>query len=465
MSQHSSASELWQGVLTRIRDRISGQQFETWFRGIEPGQCSADVLELTVPNAFSKEWLRRKYADLILRAWERENGGQRPALRIRVREDEGFLEPGMAAIIRKVLPASMAPARPETVAPRKAPSGHVLNPDYVFETFIVGAGNRLARAALSAVIERGNRTYNPLFIHGSVGSGKTHLLQAACRAMTEQDPSLQVLYTPCEQFLNQFISAVERGELDVFRNRYRKLDVLVMDDVHLLAQKERTQEEFLHTFNTLYNAGRQILLSADAGPGHIPALSDRLASRFRWGMVCELEPSDADCRFEIARQKATQLGAEIPDEVCRFVAEQVRTNVREVEGAVTRLAGHAALDGILVTEPMAREILRDVIADRRRQVTIDHIAQTVVQHFEVKLSEVQGKRRNQVVVVPRQIGMYLARQLTEHSLGTIGGYFGGRDHSTVLYAVDKVTKKALDDPAFAALLESLQARILAGTAA
>jgi chromosomal replication initiator protein len=233
--------------------------------------------------------------------------------------------------------------------------------------------------------------------------------------------------------------------------------------VHLLAQKERTQAEFLHTFNTLYNAGRQILLSADAGPGQIPALSDRLASRFRWGMVCELEPSDVECRFEIARQKALRLGAEIPDEVCRFVAEQVRTNIREVEGAVTRLAGHAALDGVPVTEPMAREILSDVIADRRRLVTIEHIAQTVTRHFEVKLAEVQGKRRNQVVVVPRQIGMYLARHLTGHSLGTIGGYFGGRDHSTVLYAVEKVTRKASEDGVFAALLETLRARILAGS--
>jgi chromosomal replication initiator protein len=351
-------------------------------------------------------------------------------------------------------------SRPAAVEERTvaAPVSH-LNPEFRFETFITGPSNRLPWAATRTIIEGESRSYNPLYIHGGVGLGKTHLLQAVTGALAEKKRS-GILYVPCEQFINHFIAAVEKHGLEAFRQRYRNCDALIVDDVHLLAQKERTQEEFLHTFNTLYNGGRQIILSGDTEPGSVAGLSERLASRFKWGLVCELGSPEFATRESIVRAKAQRLEQPLPEEVVRFVAESVRASVRELEGAVTRVVGHAALSEVPPSLDLAQTVLKDVVISNRRRVTIENIAAVITERYGVRLSELQGKRRTQAIVVPRQLCMYLARRLTGKSLETIGGYFGGRDHSTVLYAVDRIRVKLQKDGSFNTLVEDITGEVL-----
>jgi len=494
MSQQHAAGSFWQGMLSQIRGRVSEQQFETWFKAVEPATCSEDVLELTVPNSFSREWLRKKYADIILGAAASANGGRRPVLRITVREGgdqagETAVATAMADLAlahseltnttpspdpdRAVLVENIQPARPhpgsldtQRGASREGATGYGvwLNPDYTFDNFIVGPGNRLPYAAAMAVSEKDVRVYNPLFVHGGVGLGKSHLLQSICAGWRARRPDARVRYIACEQFINQFIAAVEKGDLDGFRRRYREVDLLVVADVQFLAGKERTQEEFFHTFNHLHQHQRQIVVSADVSPREIIGLSERLVSRFRWGMVCEIEAPGFETRLDIVRQRADRLGQALPEEVASFVSENVRTNIRELEGAVTRVVGHAHLSGTEIDMSQCRDALKDLVVERRRRVTIDHIAQAVTRHFDVKLAELQSKKRTQAIAVPRQVCMFLARRLTGHSLEEIGGFFGGRDHSTVLYGVDRINARSKDDGALRDTIEQLAAQALSAAA-
>jgi chromosomal replication initiator protein len=295
--------------------------------------------------------------------------------------------------------------------------------------------------------EKPGTNYNPFFLHGKVGLGKTHLLQSICYMILERNPSARILYLSCETFVNHFIRALENGDMTTFRHKYRGVDVLVVDDIHLLANKERTQEEFFHTFNTLYNAGKQIVLSSDSSPKEIPTLHDRLVSRFKWGMVTEITPPCFETRVAIIKRKSRQRGHELPDELAHLIAERIEDNVRELEGAVTKLTGYADLTNQKPTLKLARETLRDVFEQRKGQPTAEDIIQVVTEHFGLKSSDLQSRRRTQSIAHARQIAMYLARKITRHSLEEIGGYFGGRDHSTVLYAVGKVTKQMKADTA------------------
>ncbi|MHC4893791.1 MAG: chromosomal replication initiator protein DnaA, partial [Planctomycetota bacterium] len=320
-----------------------------------------------------------------------------------------------------------------------------LNPGYRFDTFVVGPCNRFAHAAAVGVSESPGKTYNPFFIHGNVGLGKTHLMQSLCHALLERDPSVRILYLSCETFVNHFISALENGDLHEFRNKYRNVDVLVVDDIHLLANKERTQEEFFHTFNTLYNAGKQIVLSSDSPPKDIPTLQGRLVSRFKWGLVTEMEPPCYETRMAILKRKSRERGRELPDDVARLLAERIDTNIRELEGAVTKVIGYAALAGQQVTEELARECLGEFFAKRLGTPSMDDVLNVVTQHFNIRLSDIQSRKRTAAIAYARQVGMYLARRLTRLSLEEIGGYFGGRDHSTVLYAIQKITRMIKSD--------------------
>ena len=336
-------------------------------------------------------------------------------------------------------------------APRQAHRGLLsasdvgLNPGYRFDTFVVGPCNRFAHAAAVGVSESPGKTYNPFFIHGNVGLGKTHLMQSLCHALLERDPSVRILYLSCETFVNHFISALENGDLHEFRNKYRNVDVLVVDDIHLLANKERTQEEFFHTFNTLYNAGKQIVLSSDSPPKDIPTLQGRLVSRFKWGLVTEMEPPCYETRMAILKRKSRERGRELPDDVARLLAERIDTNIRELEGAVTKVIGYAALAGQQVTEELARECLGEFFAKRLGTPSMDDVLNVVTQHFNIRLSDIQSRKRTAAIAYARQVGMYLARRLTRLSLEEIGGYFGGRDHSTVLYAIQKITRMIKSD--------------------
>ncbi|MDM8008854.1 MAG: chromosomal replication initiator protein DnaA [Phycisphaerae bacterium] len=317
----------------------------------------------------------------------------------------------------------------------------VLNDNYTFENFVAGPCNRLAHAASVAVAEKPGRVYNPLFVHGSVGLGKTHLLQAICHHIRSHTPLTKILYLSCETFTNHFVEAIERGALHQFRYRYRHVDVLVIDDIQFLGARERSREEFFHTFNTLFQCQKQIILSADESPQDIPSLEDRLVSRFNCGLVTRIEAPCLETRMAIVTRKAKLRCADIPEDVVHFIAASVDSSIRELEGALTRVLAVAQQYGGTVNLAVAKEALAQSQPTRNRRVTISDILQTVTERFDVRLSDLQGKRRHRSLAFPRQVCMYLARELTPLSLEEIGGHFGGRDHTTVLHAIRTISEQ------------------------
>jgi chromosomal replication initiator protein len=445
-------AERWERVLEVLRGAIRREQFETWFRRVAPLELERERLVLAVHNAFAREWLLDYYKEELLAAGERALGG-RGSLEIRVDPERVASVPVRAEPLPTPPPVVPAPSPAPTrrMPPLETPDGDrpgallggsdvTLNPYYRFDNFVVGPCNRFPHAACVGVSEQPGRTYNPLFIHGSSGLGKTHLMQSLCHSVLERAPRTRILYLSCETFVNHFISALETGNLTKFRDKYRNVNVLVVDDIHLLANKEKTQEEFFHTFNTLYNAGAQIVLSSDSPPVEIPTLQERLVSRFSWGLVTLLETPCYETRVAILKRKSKERGRELPDDLARFLAERIETNVRELEGAVNKLLGFASLSGQELSLQLARQCLRELFTTQRGAPSIDDILRAVTARYGVKLSDLQSRRRTNAVVLPRQVGMYLARRVTRMSLEEIGRYFGGRDHSTVLYAIEKVGK-------------------------
>jgi chromosomal replication initiator protein len=336
----------------------------------------------------------------------------------------------------------------------------VLSPDYVFENFVTGPCNRLAYASAVAVSERPGKAYNPLFVHGGCGLGKTHLLQATCQEILRRNPDARILYLSCDTFINHFMECVQAGDMSEFRYRYRHVDVLVIDDIHFLARRDRTQEEFFHTFNTLFQAGRQIILSSDAPPNEIPDLEDRLVSRFNSGLVARVDRPCYETRIAIVAKKAKLRGVTLPDDVVAYIARKVETNTRELEGAITKIQGYAMLNGGKYDLDLARTALGDIIPPSERTVTIQQIIDQVTRFYNVRLSDLQSKRRHKSIALPRQVCMYIARQKTRYSLEEIGGYFGGRDHTTVLHAIRAITDYRATDPQFAAHLERIEQGLL-----
>jgi chromosomal replication initiator protein len=328
----------------------------------------------------------------------------------------------------------------------------VLDPEFTFENFVTGPANRLAHAAAVAVAESPGTVYNPLFLHGSVGLGKTHLVQAIGNALRERDPDLRFCYLACDTFTNHFIDAVERGSLDQFRQRYRHVDVLAIDDVQFLSTRERSQEEFFHTFNALYQFHRQIVLTADVAPREIPGLAERLISRFNSGLVAMIDQPSFETRVAIVRRKAKLRCIEMPPEVCELIARRIDSNIRELEGALTKIDAFSRMQGEKPTLEMARSALGD---EPERNVTVPAILEIVSRRLEVRVAELQSKKRARHITFPRHICMHLARRLTDDSLEQIGGYFGGRDHTTVLHASRTIDRQAEDDPELRALLDEL----------
>lgn len=459
--QFPESEFLWKQILADIRSKLNRQRFETWFRRVTLLGLDESKLRIGVPNVFLRNWLQDYYLETLKESVEQVLS---QALLIEIEvidapETESSTtgsssDTSVHGESRSAAPApsaspgpgtspspspSSSPTLPLTVERGRQPDFH-LNDQYKFENFVVGPGNRLAHAAALAVSESPATVYNPLFMHGSVGLGKTHLLQAICHTLLERNPNTRILYLSCEEFINHFISAVENGDLDAFRNRYRHGDIILVDDIHFLANKERTQEEFFHTFNTLYNAKKQIVLSSDSPPKEIPSLQDRLVSRFKWGMVAEIEPPDYETRMAIIKKKAKARGRDLPDDVAQFLAENFSQNIREIEGAVLKTVGYASLNGSPITLSLAREAMKDVIAPSANAVTFDAILQMVAEDHDLKISDLLARRRTKQIAFARQLAMYLARKLTGHSYEEIGGYIGGRDHTTVLYAYEKVQK-------------------------
>ncbi|MCK6456778.1 MAG: chromosomal replication initiator protein DnaA [Phycisphaerae bacterium] len=334
-----------------------------------------------------------------------------------------------------------------------------LNAAHTFENFVTGPCNRLAHAAAIAVSDTPGRTYNPLFIHGSAGLGKTHLLHAVCHRVLDRAPMLRTLYLTCEMFTNHFIAAVEHGTLPDFRNHYRRTDLLVIDDIQFLSMAERGQEEFFHTFNTLYQDQKQIILSADCQPSEIPTLEARLTSRFNWGLVAGIDPPCIETRIAITRKKAKLLNLDLSDEVVKLIAGQFRTNLRELEGALVRLHGLAKLEGAVIDIDTARRVLGELVPSAPTRVRVDEIIAAVTRRFGVKTSDLQGRRRSRSIALPRQICMHLARRMTAHSLEEIGGFFGGRDHTTVLHADRLIAERSTTDGELRRTLELLESEL------
>lgn len=334
-----------------------------------------------------------------------------------------------------------------------------LNPDYVFDNFVTGPCNRLPHAAAVAVAEQPGRAYNPLFIHGGVGLGKTHLLQAVCQKVLEQNYEARILYLSCDSFINQFINAVESGDMNGFRYRYRNVDMLVIDDIHFLAGRDRTQEEFFHTFNTLYQNHKQIILSADCPPSEIPELEERLVSRFNWGLVARVEKPCYETRVAILQKKARMRGLTLPEDVICYVAAKIDTNTRELEGAITKIQGMSRLGNGQIDLELAKAALGESAGAEQRRITIQQIMDAVTKYYNVKLSDLQSKKRHKSIAFPRQVCMYLARRHTRYSLEEIGAYFGGRDHTTVMHAVKTVDQDCRDEREIARQISQIESEL------
>ncbi len=476
MADSRPESEAWERIATIVRRSVPRQQFETWFRGISVVSVGPERLEFRVPNNFLREWILRKYSG-VLRSAAREVVSGDPELVIHIAESADSSGSSSSGPLPGATPSRDADAHRAATAPRSAAEVHTstvsarspgisfgesdvtLNAQYTFGNFVPGPSNNFAYAAAVAVADSPGKSYNPLFLHGSVGLGKTHLLQGVCHRLIERRPGMRLLYLSCETFTNHFVTAIANGELDSFRYRYRHVDTLLIDDIHFLANRERTQEEFFHTFNTLYNANKQIILSSDSNPAEIPTLSERLVSRFKWGVVARIDAPVYETRVAIISRKVKMHGVTFPDDVVHYVAENIRANIRELEGAVNKMAGMAHIYGRSVSMEMAKTALRDLIPISQHRVSVDTIIRTVAEHYGVPVKDLMGKRRTKSIARPRQVCMFLARRLTSHSLEEIGGYFGGRDHTTVMYAFDKIRKEVKVSTDLADLVEHLSTRI------
>ena len=453
--------ELWKRICIALLGDIRREQYETWFRLTAIRSLDQNNLSIAVQNGFSRDWLQDYYHETVSKTVEKVLG--RPLA------VEFVVDPERAGAGEKETPQpaplvedERGQETPVKAPPSLLPSSDVsLNPLYRFDSFVVGPCNRFSYAACQGVAEKPAEAYNPLFVHGNVGLGKTHLLQSLCYDLLQRTPDTRILYLSCETFVNHFIGALENGSIERFRSKYRDVDVIVIDDIHLLANKERTQEEFFHTFNSLYTRGKQIVLSSDCPPLEIPTLHNRLISRFKWGLVTELDPPCYETRVAILKRKSRERGHEIPDDVARFLADRLDTNIRELEGAVTKLLGFCVLNQQKITLEVVRQCLRELFTVRKGQASIEDIMRAVSDRFGVKQAELQSRRRTQAIAYPRQLGMYLARRITRMSLEEIGGHFGGRDHSTVLYAVQKITDLTKKDERTLALVTELSLELQA----
>ena len=427
--------ELWGEVLLKIELKISRPSFETWLKSTKLLSYGEENVTIAVPNSFSKEWLETHYVHLITGILSGLTGEDR-IIHFVVPEDmveNDFMVPKPTVKPIETTPVVTAPG--------------MLNPKYTFDTFVIGSGNRFAHAASLAVAEAPAKAYNPLFIYGGVGLGKTHLMHAIGHYVLEQNPSAKVVYLSSEKFTNEFINSIRDNKAVEFRNRYRNVDVLLIDDIQFLAGKEQTQEEFFHTFNTLHEESKQIVISSDRPPKEIPTLEDRLRSRFEWGLITDIAPPDLETRIAILRKKAKADGLiDIPNEVMLYIANQIDSNIRELEGALIRVVAYSSLVNTDITTELAAEALKDIIPNSRpRTVTILDIQKAVGEHFNIRLEDFTAKKRTRSIAFPRQVAMFLSRELTDSSLPKIGSEFGGRDHSTVIHAHEKISKMLKED--------------------
>jgi chromosomal replication initiator protein len=444
------AKHVWRAALGELQVSLSPANFETWLRETQLVDVDDNRFRIAVPNGFAKDWLETRYRSLISQTLARIVGYS-----VQVEFTVAQLDPvatdgaapertnghyrGSAAESGASQTVRVEPTR--VGAADGGTSG--LNPRYTFANFIVGSANRLAHAASLSVAERPGHAYNPLFLYGGVGLGKTHLMHAVGNQVIAKFPRKKVVYATSERFTNEFITSIQQGKVDDFRARYRRIDLLLIDDIQFIADKERTQEEFFHTFNAIHEDGKQIVLTSDRPPKAIQALEERLRSRFEWGLIADLTAPDLETRIAILRAKAEEGGVSIGSDVIEFIARKVVSNIRELEGALNRIVAYASMGGMPITIELAQAVLSNVLYNpKKRMVTPERIAQTVADYYGLDMDALRGQKRDKAIVLPRQIAMFLMREETDASLLRIGAELGGRDHSTVLHACDKINRES-----------------------
>ena len=427
------AKHVWRAALGELQVSLSPANYETWLRSTSLVEVDGNRFRIAAPNGFARDWLETRYRSLISQTLARVVGYS-------VQVEFVVQSPEESAAAEHVA----APVRVEAtrVGASEATASN-LNARYTFGNFIVGSANRLAHAASLSVAERPGHAYNPLFLYGGVGLGKTHLMHAIGNAVLARYPRKRVVYATSEKFTNEFITSIQQGRIDEFRNRYRRIDLLLIDDIQFIADKERTQEEFHHTFNAIHEDGKQIVLSSDRPPKQIVTLEERLRSRFEWGLIADLTAPDLETRIAILRAKAEEMGVPLSAEVIEFIARKVVSNIRELEGALNRIVAYASMQGQPIDIGLAQAVLSNVLFNpKKRQVTPERITHAVSDYFGVGLDLLKGQKRDKAIVVPRQIAMYLIRAETDVSLIRIGDELGGRDHSTVIHACDKIDRES-----------------------
>ena len=455
---NSHLNEIWQLTLSELSKGLNKPSFETWFNLTKPLSLDEQYFVIEVPNDFTKEWFETRYKQQIISALKEVTSNEYD---VKFVISPDFNEP---------LPPMVFPENPDNTAMPVIENNKMIenskhytstfNPRYTFETFVVGTCNRLSHAASLAVAESPARAYNPLFIYGGVGLGKTHLLHAIGQYALFNHGFSRVFYFSSEKFTNEFINAIRDNKTLDFRNKYRNMDILLIDDIQFLAGKEQTQEEFFHTFNALHDNNKQIIISSDRPPKEIPTLEDRLRSRFEWGLITDLQPPDLETRSAILKKKALSDGIDIPDNVINYIAGKVITNIRELEGALIRIMAYASLSETPITMELTESALQDIIFTRQKNITVNKIIEITAENFNLQIADVHSKKRTQDIALTRQVAMYLCRMLTDLSLPKIGEEFGGRDHTTVLHAFKKIETLISKDSDFKHRLELIKNSIL-----
>jgi chromosomal replication initiator protein len=423
--EKSNSQDIWSGAQGLIRDKVGNTAYETWFSTLRAKDKNPNLLLLEAPDEFFKSWVEEHYRDLIKESLAQAHNRPidiefvaNPQILTEVTQSRlSEMEAGFRAIV---------------------PSGASLNPRFTFESFVVGPSNRFAHAASLAVAESPAKAYNPLFIYGGVGLGKTHLMQAITQQITTKNPALKSCYITSERFTNELIDAIQHRTTQNFRQKYRNIDILMVDDIQFIAGKESTQEEFFHTFNVLYDNHKQIVISSDRQPKEIANLEERLSSRFSWGLITDIQPPDFETRVAILRKKIEREPIKVPDDVIMFIAQEIKSNIRELEGALVRVLAYSLMEEKEISLSLCQEVLKDLVRESHKKISLELIQKRVAEFFNVGVNDLKTKRRNKNIVLPRQVAMYLARELTSLSLPEIGTGFGGKDHTTVLHSWNKI---------------------------
>ena len=436
------ATNVWENILTRVEAKVNRHSFYTWFKPTTFVEEVGQELTVRVPNGLFRDWLTKHYAGVIDEAaGELERDGIQISF---VTENE----------IKATIPVpTPAVPSPDVATPAPARSGG-LNPRYTFDTFVVGPSNQFAHAASLAVAEAPSRSYNPLFLYGGVGLGKTHLMHAIGHYLLVHEPTLKLTYISSERFMNEMINGVRYDRILEFRERYRTIDVLLVDDIQFLAGKEGTQTEFFHTFNSLYESQKQIVISSDCPPVEIPSLEERLRSRFEWGLIADIHPPDLETKVAILKKKAEADAVPLSDDVALYIAGKIKSNIRELEGSLIRLIAYASLTGAEISVSLAQDVLRDILSRDDQHISVEMVQKCVANHYQLRVADLKSRSNAKTITEPRQIAMYLTKVLTKHSLPQIGKSFGGKHHSTIIHSIKKINERMKVDRDFNALINN-----------